>query len=79
MDEGLEKKEESLVQRKERAEKEREEKPFLKVRNILNIIFMLGALAGVLIYFLSDQTTGTYIILVAMVFKMVEASLRMFH
>ena len=55
------------------------EKPFLKFRNVLNIIFMLGAVVGLLIYFLSDETTGVYVILAAMVFKMVEATLRMFH
>lgn len=73
--------EESIVKppHREHTEKENNEKPFLKVRNILNIIFMLGALIGVLIYFFSDHTIGIYVILVAMVFKMVEASLRMFH
>ena len=52
---------------------------FLKIRNILNIIFMIGAIAGVLIYFYADRPTGTIIILVAMVFKMIESILRFFH
>ena len=38
---------------------------------------MLGALVGVIVYFLTDNTTtGTIIILVSMVFKMVESVLR---
>ena len=50
---------------------------FLPIRQWLNIIFMLGALVGVIIYFLTDNTTtGTIIILVSMVFKMVESVLR---
>ena len=50
------------------------------IRNILNIIFMAGALAGVAVYLLSqDKTTGIYIVLVAMVFKMAECCLRFFH
>ena len=50
---------------------------FLPIRQWLNIIFMLGAIVGVAIYFLSDNTTiGIIIILVSMVFKMVESILR---
>lgn len=60
----------------------REEKPrdhFFKLRNVLNIIFMLGAIAGVLIFFFAGKTLGTIVILAAMVFKIVECSLRFFH
>lgn len=50
---------------------------FLYVRQWLNIIFMLGAVIGVIVYFLADlTTTGTIIILVAMVFKIIECILR---
>lgn len=48
----------------------------LKLRNLLNLIFMIGALAGVLLYFFSDQTTGTIVILAAMIFKIIETGLR---
>ena len=51
----------------------------LKLRNYLNIIFMVGAVIGVLLYFFHDQTIGTIIILVAMVFKIVESALRFLH
>lgn len=38
---------------------------------------MLMALAGVTYYVFADKYVGTIIILVAMAFKMVEASMRM--
>ena len=38
---------------------------------------MLGAVAGLCVYFLANTTTGTIIILGAMVFKMVECVLRL--
>ena len=43
---------------------------FLHIRQWLNIIFMLGAVVGVAVYFLADT------ILAAMVFKIVECLLR---
>lgn len=49
---------------------------FFALRNCLNIIFMLGAVAGVAIYFYSDTFTGTIVILVAMAFKIVECIFR---
>lgn len=50
---------------------------FLYIRQWLNIIFMIGAVIGVIVYFLADlTTTGTIIILVAMVFKIIECILR---
>ena len=68
----------STARRPERRRNKREtEDRFLPIRPWLNIIFMLGALVGVIVYFLTDNTTtGTIIILVSMVFKMVESVLR---
>ena len=68
----------STARRPERRRYKREtEDRFLPIRQWLNIIFMLGALVGVIVYFLTDNTTtGTIIILVSMVFKMVESVLR---
>lgn len=51
-------------------------KPFLRLRNVLNIIFIIGAVVGMYLYFFGNQTTGTIIILGAMAFKIVECSLR---
>ena len=51
-----------------------------KIRNILNLIFMIGAVIGV-IFFLSKNEEkhriGLYIILISMCFKIAESSLRM--
>ena len=47
-----------------------------KLRNILNIVFMIGAVVGMLVYFFSAQTIGTVIILTAMLFKVAECCLR---
>ena len=48
-----------------------------KIRNILNIIFMITAVVGVIWYLTKDQTMGTYIILFSMCFKIAESSMRM--
>ena len=48
-----------------------------KIRNVLNIIFMIGAVAGVIYYLKVDKTAGTLIILTAMCFKIAESSMRM--
>ncbi len=48
------------------------------IRNCLNIIFMLGAVVGLIFYFNHHKETGIYIILIAMMFKFAEAALRMF-
>lgn len=50
----------------------------LVIRNWLNIIFMLGAIIGlILLYFTHHKETGIYIILISMVVKFAEAALRM--
>lgn len=55
---------------------EREKDPYMKLRQWLNIIFMVGAVVGMAVYFLVNNTTGTYIILASMIFKIVECVLR---
>lgn len=50
---------------------------YLYIRNILNIIFMLGAIIGVIIYITTDfKDMATYIIIVSMIFKVAECCLR---
>ena len=68
----------STVRRPEhRVHRQERKDRFLYIRQWLNIIFMLGAVIGVIVYFLADlTTTGTIIILVAMVFKIIECILR---
>ena len=50
-----------------------------KIRNCLNIIFMVLAVIGVIYYLTKDRMVGTYIILIAMCFKIAESSLRMMN
>lgn len=49
----------------------------LLIRNILNTIFIVGAIVGMITYYKGSQSTGTIIILVSMVFKFTESCLRM--
>jgi len=42
----------------------------------LNIIFMVGAVAGLLCYYYSDHEVAKWILIVASVFKFVELTLR---
>lgn len=50
---------------------------FFLLRNVLNIIFMIGAVVGVIVYLTaSDTTMGTIIVLAAMMFKIAECCIR---
>ncbi|MBR2778528.1 MAG: hypothetical protein IKD75_15790 [Prevotella sp.] len=51
-----------------------------KIRNILNLIFMIGAVVGVILFLSKNEERhqlGLYIILISMCFKIAESSLRM--
>ena len=56
---------------------ERSDNKMLPLRNILNLVFMLGAIAGVVTYYLGSARLGIIIVLVAMAVKMVEGAIRM--
>ena len=60
-----------------REPKERDK--YFKLRNVLNIIFMIGAIVGCAVFYYSDHFIGTIIILIAMAFKFVECALRLFN
>lgn len=49
---------------------------FFKIRNILNLIFILGAVVGMIFYFFFGKETGIVIILVSMAFKFFECIFR---
>ena len=44
----------------------------------LNVIFLVGAIAGLIVYFYADHETAKWILLVSLVFKFVELILRIF-
>ena len=48
------------------------------LRMWLNIIFMVGAIAGLIIFFKVDHDTAKWVLLVSLVFKFVELFLRIF-
>ncbi|MBQ3858346.1 MAG: hypothetical protein II775_06700 [Prevotella sp.] len=58
------------------------EKPrdqYFKIRNLLNIIFMLLAAIGLIIMYATDMyQTGVIIVLSAVAVKIIEVGLRMF-
>ncbi|MCR4958892.1 MAG: hypothetical protein K6B13_09890 [Prevotella sp.] len=44
----------------------------------LNVIFLIGAIAGLIIYFNVDHDVAKYVLIVSLVFKFVELFLRIF-
>ncbi|MGI6222893.1 MAG: hypothetical protein ACOYJG_04725 [Prevotella sp.] len=69
-----------MIQSKHRGElPSEEEDKFFKLRNLLNIIFMVGAVVGIIIYFCNYHQLGIIVILISMVFKMAESAIRFFH
>ena len=49
------------------------------LRNILNVIFIIGAIVGVIFYIYTDKLTGTFIIMFAMIVKFAESAIRFLH
>lgn len=50
---------------------------FIVLRQILNIIFMLTAVVGVVIYLVHSERLGIIIVLASMIFKIIECVLRL--
>lgn len=61
---------------KSRRDEESLRKKYYIIRNILNTIFIIGAIVGVLLYYFYSQSIGTYVILGSMIFKMAECCFR---
>lgn len=49
---------------------------YASLRNVLNFLFMIGALTGVGLYYFKNPDTGIIVILVSMLFKIVECVFR---
>ncbi|MGN0282945.1 MAG: mechanosensitive ion channel protein MscS [Prevotella sp.] len=54
------------------------EKMMLRVRNVLNVVFMLLAVIGAVVYVSYDVPTGGWIIGAAVIVKTVEVAFRLF-
>lgn len=50
----------------------------LKIRNVLNVVFMLLAVVGAVVYVTYDVPTGGWVIGAAVIVKSVEVALRLF-
>lgn len=61
---------------KSRRDEDSLKRKYFVVRNILNTLFVIGAIVGMAIYFLHSEETGTYVILSSMVLKMAECCFR---
>lgn len=67
-----------MIYRRRRSEDEDNgEDKYRMLRQILNILFMLGAVVGVIVYFYYGRDLGTIIILVSMAFKLAECVFRL--
>ncbi len=72
----LEERENTYVRRHRREEPEDNDR-FAVLRQILNIIFMLGAVIGMFVYFKYSHSIGGGIIICSMLFKIIECVLRL--
>ena len=54
------------------------EDKYFKIRNVLNIVFMLLAVVGAVVYVTYDVPTGGWVIGAAVIVKSVEVALRLF-
>lgn len=56
---------------------ENESRNSLRLRNWLNIIFMIGAIVGVICWYAVNRDTGLIIILASIVVKFIESTIRL--
>ena len=47
-----------------------------RLRNILNLLFIVGCIAGIICFFYVGRTTSYYILIAASIFKFIELTLR---
>lgn len=52
---------------------------FFVLRNILNIIFIIGAIIGMVAYFFVNETVSELILVICVVIKICECVLRLIH
>ena len=67
----------NVYRRRRGQEEETGEDKYRMLRQILNILFMLGAIVGVIVYLKYGRDLGTIIILVSMAFKLAECVFRL--
>ena len=50
---------------------------FFGLRQVLNVLFIMTAIAGMLIYFKMSKQTGSYLLIASCVLKFAEVTLRL--
>ena len=65
------------LHRHRRGDEEEGEEKYVMLRQVLNLLFMIGAIAGAIVYAYRSHQLGTVIIFVAMAFKFVECIFRL--
>lgn len=70
---------ENNIRHHHKLSEEQNKDALFKIRNILNAIFMVVAIAGVVTYCTASHDKGIIVVLAAMVFKIAECCLRFFH
>ena len=73
----LEERDNTYVRRHRRGEEPEGNDRFATLRQLLNIIFMVGAIIGMFVYFRYNHSVGGGIILCSMMFKIIECVLRL--
>ena len=56
---------------------EKKRDKYFIIRNILNILFMIVAIVGVVIYLWKDEMIGTFVVMFGMLFKVMECCFRL--
>lgn len=52
---------------------------FFKIRNILNLLFIIGAIIGMVSYYFVNETVAELILVICVVIKIGECMLRLIH
>ena len=65
------------LHRHRRGDENEGEEKFVMLRQVLNLLFIVGAIVGVAVYFYHSRQQGTAIILGSMVFKFAECVFRL--
>lgn len=65
----------TTIERPQRRHRQPSNRIFI-VRNVLNLLFMVGAIVGVVYTLKVDRIVGAYIICGSMVFKFIDSALR---
>ncbi|MBO5603484.1 MAG: hypothetical protein IJL29_08700 [Prevotella sp.] len=73
----IEESDNTLARRHRRGQEPEEQDKYAMLRQLLNVIFMVGAIIGMFVYFKYSHSVGGGIIICSMLFKVIECVLRL--